>query len=495
MSIPVDTNVLPLPVNVAPPSVRSTLNSRQSSSGKDSQPAFAGVLKDTSAAQTDSGDTEQTTLSLSPQNPGPILLAGQSSVTKAGKDSQSLVAETGDEPVATDVSVNLELLMAALLSTPAASTTRTAQAATPLTATAGSINAGVALLPVQVATAVSTSATVPSATTTGLTAATGLPMPSGNGIVSQNAPATGLNALTAMVFPGQAVQQPVNTAAGDGVEASTSAGQPAASLLGGAPVQELNIWQVSVTDKTGGSTALKQKAAAALTASANRDVDGTVLADTPLAVAANSAKADTQTSLNLAAFAEPGQAKLKTASGDEAVGDAFAAVVGQQTEKSTLAASVDQAPAQHLPDPHNVLGQVVEQSNFAKPSYDAGNTEMVIKLKPESLGELTLKVAVDNGVVSASFHSDNPEVRGVLQSSLQQLRQELTDRGLQVDNVGVYAGLTDFSSSGQQEAFRQQQQQSATLQHTNSSDNFIAAVESTPVLHNTAVDNGVDYRV
>ena len=84
---------------------------------------------------------------------------------------------------------------------------------------------------------------------------------------------------------------------------------------------------------------------------------------------------------------------------------------------------------------------------------------MDIKLSPEHLGDLTLKVSVANGgAVTASFHSDNAQVRTMLENSLIQLKQELEAKGMKVDNVEVYAGLGDFMSNGQNNQTNSQQQ-------------------------------------
>lgn len=140
-------------------------------------------------------------------------------------------------------------------------------------------------------------------------------------------------------------------------------------------------------------------------------------------------------------------------------------------------------------DPHNIAGQIVEQARMIN---RVNNSEMVVKLKPEHLGELTLKVTVENGAVSASFHSNNQEVRTVIEASLTQLRQELSNQGLKVDNVGVYAGLNQFFSNDQQQQTAQQQQ--IKLKNRRQDDSFIDAIEAAAVLPVTS-DAGVDYRI
>lgn len=159
----------------------------------------------------------------------------------------------------------------------------------------------------------------------------------------------------------------------------------------------------------------------------------------------------------------------------------------------SLAKSVEVASGQRdsgvSQDPHNIAGQIVEQARMIN---RVNNSEMVVKLKPEHLGELTLKVTVENGAVSASFHSNNSEVRTVIEASLTQLRQELSNQGLKVENVGVYAGLNQFFSNDQQQQTAQQQQ--IKFKNRRQEESFIDAIEAAAVLPATS-DAGVDYRI
>ncbi|MBO5651467.1 MAG: flagellar hook-length control protein FliK, partial [Selenomonas sp.] len=84
--------------------------------------------------------------------------------------------------------------------------------------------------------------------------------------------------------------------------------------------------------------------------------------------------------------------------------------------------------SQNAQEDFNVPQQIVEQARLLRRGED---TQMVIKLHPEHLGELTLKVSVSaNGAVNASFHSDNAQVRAIIENTLVQLKQELNNQGL-----------------------------------------------------------------
>ncbi len=103
----------------------------------------------------------------------------------------------------------------------------------------------------------------------------------------------------------------------------------------------------------------------------------------------------------------------------------------------------------------DVFNQIVSS---AKLLHHTDNTQMLIKLHPDHLGELALKISVEaNGAVSASFHTDNSQVRAMIETSLVQLRQDLQAQGIKVDNINVYSGLGDLlQQQGQDRSFEQQ---------------------------------------
>jgi len=169
-----------------------------------------------------------------------------------------------------------------------------------------------------------------------------------------------------------------------------------------------------------------------------------------------------------------------------------------QNIDGTQSSQTAQAAQQPQTD-YDVPQQIVDQARLIQRGQD---TEMVIHLKPEHLGDLTLRVSVGvDGAVNASFHSNNAEVRTIIENTLVQLKQDLNDQGIKVDNVGVYAGLADGGlpqDSGQQ---GWQQQSSQGQQHSTkeSAEAFedgqeLAAALAAQKEGNAATD-GVDYRV
>jgi len=172
-----------------------------------------------------------------------------------------------------------------------------------------------------------------------------------------------------------------------------------------------------------------------------------------------------------------------------------------QTDPPVAATGTQSAASQPAPD-YDVPKQIVEQAKLVKLADD---TQMIIKLKPEHLGELTLKVSVSaSGAVNASFHTDNAQVRNIIENSMVQLRQELQTQGLKVDHVGVYAGLGEGSlmDSHQQSENYQPQSTSARSQKIDM-ESFEEDADMTSLAANAALSgtnaaaagDGVDYRV
>lgn len=217
--------------------------------------------------------------------------------------------------------------------------------------------------------------------------------------------------------------------------------------------------------------------------------------------------ASQQTNQSLAGKAEQLQQLPEEAAGDRAVasqpaGSNTVSVFQQSLQESIH--GIEAPKAQEVQQPQtdfDIPRQIVDQARLIRRAED---TQMVIKLHPDHLGELTLKVSVtQNGSVNASFHSDNAQVRAVIENSLVQLRQELNNQGLKVDSVEVYAGLADgqLPQEQGQQAWQNQQGGSAnriqgiTLdaeEYGEEADQLAAAAMQGT---NQPAAEGVDYRI
>lgn len=98
------------------------------------------------------------------------------------------------------------------------------------------------------------------------------------------------------------------------------------------------------------------------------------------------------------------------------------------------------------PHASEIISQVIEN---AKTIIGPDKSEMVMELKPETLGRISLKVVTEQGIVAAKFIADNQRVRQVLEVNMQLLKDSLEKQGIQVQSfsVSVRQDLNHFSGN------------------------------------------------
>ena len=114
---------------------------------------------------------------------------------------------------------------------------------------------------------------------------------------------------------------------------------------------------------------------------------------------------------------------------DQAFGNVINQLQGIEQE-----ANVDNTVMKAPVSDREILSQVIEK---AKVVVSADKSEMVIDLKPDSLGKLSLKVVTEHGMITAKFVAENQQVKQVLETNMQLLKESLEKQGLNVQGFSV----------------------------------------------------------
>jgi hypothetical protein len=149
------------------------------------------------------------------------------------------------------------------------------------------------------------------------------------------------------------------------------------------------------------------------------------------------------------AFAKsaPAAAQHTTFSSNTAGAPAFATAMSTATATAAQPASLPATP--YAMDPQSVIEQVVKGITMR----NSGSTsEMRMRLQPEHLGDVSLKLTVSGTTISANIVAQNADVRDMLLSNQQQLVRTLAEAGLSLGNFSV-------DVSGGNPGFSQQQSQ------------------------------------
>jgi len=85
----------------------------------------------------------------------------------------------------------------------------------------------------------------------------------------------------------------------------------------------------------------------------------------------------------------------------------------------------------------DVTRQIIEK---AETIFREDKSEMVLQLKPESLGKISLKVIHERGEIIARFVAENEQVKAILEGNMQLLKDSLQKSGVMVQSLEVSVG-------------------------------------------------------
>lgn len=84
----------------------------------------------------------------------------------------------------------------------------------------------------------------------------------------------------------------------------------------------------------------------------------------------------------------------------------------------------------------NVFNQILD-SVKANIKLDDNGSHMLMKLKPEQLGSVELKISIHKGIVQAEINVENEMVKATVESNLDNLKQSLSQKGYQLNQINV----------------------------------------------------------
>jgi len=150
---------------------------------------------------------------------------------------------------------------------------------------------------------------------------------------------------------------------------------------------------------------------------------------------------------------------------------------------------------QNLPEPREIIAQIVKKAQLL---FNHKLSELSIDLKPEFLGKLTIKVMVEEGIVTARFIAESQQVRQMLETNLNTLRHNLEAQGIRVDRTEVSValnngGMFDGSEGSRQYLWQQGQYSSQQQYQGYSGDNYeVYYSEDLDSPENLLVEQGIN---
>ncbi|SJZ64210.1 flagellar hook-length control protein FliK [Selenihalanaerobacter shriftii] len=97
-------------------------------------------------------------------------------------------------------------------------------------------------------------------------------------------------------------------------------------------------------------------------------------------------------------------------------------------------------------DQTKIINQINEQLEQLK---SLGKNELTLKLEPEFLGKLNLKMAMEDGIMTTKLMAENYQVKKIIEAQLPRLRNELSAKNIELGEVVVDVGTEDDFSNSQ----------------------------------------------
>jgi flagellar hook-length control protein FliK len=120
------------------------------------------------------------------------------------------------------------------------------------------------------------------------------------------------------------------------------------------------------------------------------------------------------------------------------------------SQKGTETARSQRGQEAPRPQQSQVFDQIVQQAKF---QIAGGKSEATIRLQPEFLGKVEMKITVEDGKVNVRFTAENAVVRSMMTENMQDLKKNLAEIGLEVEEISVFlAGEFDGAETRDEES-------------------------------------------
>ena len=158
----------------------------------------------------------------------------------------------------------------------------------------------------------------------------------------------------------------------------------------------------------------------------------------------------------------------------------------QQTATRVTALAAEQIRAPEAP--REIINQIADRIRV---DVRGNITELRLLLRPESLGEVSLRIATINGIVTAQFIAENQRVRQIIEANFGELKEALAERGVEVGELSVSVGDNEANEAMEsylRESYRAARSESQTATGPEITDATLTAAETAEDIYGSTVN-------
>lgn len=142
---------------------------------------------------------------------------------------------------------------------------------------------------------------------------------------------------------------------------------------------------------------------------------------------------------------------------------------------------------------YNAVMQQVE--NGIKINYNNQLKEMKIKLQPEELGEVEVKMTIENNIMKAQFVVESQTVKEILESRFDSLRNALENKGFNGAEINVSVSTGDNKRSQNNFVFNNEKRENRGTVESKNYGNQINHLESNSKINKVSNSSGIDIMI
>jgi flagellar hook-length control protein FliK len=132
--------------------------------------------------------------------------------------------------------------------------------------------------------------------------------------------------------------------------------------------------------------------------------------------------------------------------------------------------------------------------NMIKMNFNADTKEMRLKLYPEDLGEVEVKISIEKNIMKAEFLVENEKVKEMIESRFTDLKNALLEKGISTSeiNVNISGGSSQDRGYAQKLFYEELGEINKIKKESKIEKNYITAVEKNSAGYNRNLNGSLD---
>ena len=162
----------------------------------------------------------------------------------------------------------------------------------------------------------------------------------------------------------------------------------------------------------------------------------------------------------------------------------------QNQDQKIMETLIKSSEVRQVPRPE-IFNQVLDAIKANISVSDTGSS-MLLKLQPEQLGDVEVKVTINKGVVLAEIKVENETVKAAIETNLDQLKQSLTQKGYNTNAISVSID-SGKKEDEQSKAFEQAKRKQNNLKIDLDEETFVEKISSRYAADERYDSSTIDY--